>query len=85
VPLRYLLAFIPVVAPVRHFFESAVNDRAEIDAIERARTRAIHLHVTLFDFERILNFMTRQDLVNWAKKKRSLPRDKGASSTPNVA
>jgi hypothetical protein len=48
VPLRYLLAFIPVVTPVRHFFESAVNDRAEVDAIERAWTKAIHLHVTLW-------------------------------------
>jgi hypothetical protein len=48
VPLRYLLAFIPVVTAVRHFFESAVNDRAELDAIERAWTKAIHLHVTLW-------------------------------------
>jgi protoglobin len=48
VPLRYLLAFIPAVTPVRHFFDGAVNDRAELDAIERAWTKAIHLHVTLW-------------------------------------
>ena len=48
VPLRYLLAFVPVVTPVRQFFESAVNDRDELDAIERAWTKAVHLHVTLW-------------------------------------
>jgi hypothetical protein len=48
VPLRYLLAFVPVVTPVRHFFESVVNDCAELDAIERAWTKAVHLHVTLW-------------------------------------
>jgi hypothetical protein len=48
VPLRYLLAFVPVVTPVRHFFEGAVSDRAELDAIERAWARAVHLHITLW-------------------------------------
>jgi hypothetical protein len=48
VPLRYLLAFVPVVTPVRHFFEGAITDRMELDAIERAWTRAVHLHVTLW-------------------------------------
>jgi hypothetical protein len=48
VPLRYLLAFVPVVTPVRHFFESAITDRIELDAVERAWTKAIHLHVTLW-------------------------------------
>lgn len=48
VPLRYLLAFVPVVTPVRHFFESAVSDRSELDAIERAWTKAVHLHITLW-------------------------------------
>jgi Protoglobin len=48
VPLRYLLAFVPVVTPVRHFFESAVSDRTQLDAIERAWTKAVHLHITLW-------------------------------------
>lgn len=48
VPLRYLLAFVPVVTPVRQFFESAITDRVELDAVERAWTKAIHLHVTLW-------------------------------------
>jgi hypothetical protein len=48
VPLRYLLGFVPVVSPVRHFFEGAVRDRSEVDAIERAWTKAVHLHVTLW-------------------------------------
>ncbi len=48
VPLRYLLAFVPVVTPVRQFFESAIPDRAQRDAIEHAWTKAVHLHVTLW-------------------------------------
>jgi hypothetical protein len=48
VPLRYLLAFVPVVTPVRHFFKSAITDQAELDAVERAWTKAVHLHVTLW-------------------------------------
>jgi hypothetical protein len=48
VPLRYLLAFVPVVIPVRQFFESTIRDRAELDAIERAWTKAVHLHITLW-------------------------------------
>jgi Protoglobin len=49
VPLRYLLAFIPlVVASVRHFFAGAITDRIELDAVERAWTKAVHLHVTLW-------------------------------------
>jgi Protoglobin len=48
VPLRYLLAFVPVVTPVRQFFESLIPDRAQLDAIERAWTKAVHLHVTLW-------------------------------------
>jgi hypothetical protein len=47
VPLRYLLAFIPVATRVRHFFESASTDSTELDAVERAWTKAVHLHVTL--------------------------------------
>ena len=48
VPLRYLLAFVPVVTPVRRFFEIAVSDRTELDAIERAWSKAVHLHITLW-------------------------------------
>jgi Protoglobin len=48
VPLRYLLAFVPVVTPVRQFFASAIPDHAQLDAIERAWTKAVHLHVTLW-------------------------------------
>jgi hypothetical protein len=48
VPLRYLLAFIPVVTRVRHVFESALVDSAELDAVESAWTKAVHLHVTLW-------------------------------------
>jgi hypothetical protein len=48
VPLRYLLAFIPVVADVRRFLEAAITDPAELTAVERAWTKALHLHVTLW-------------------------------------
>jgi hypothetical protein len=48
VPLRYLLAFVPAVTPVRQFFECAIPDRAQLDAIEHAWTKAVHLHVTLW-------------------------------------
>jgi histidinol phosphatase-like PHP family hydrolase len=37
------------------------------------------------DPERILNFMGREDLVNWAKKERSLPSANTISSIQNVA
>jgi hypothetical protein len=49
VPLRYLLAFVPlVVGSFRHFFEDAITDRIELHAVERAWTKAVHLHVTLW-------------------------------------
>jgi hypothetical protein len=48
VPLRYLLAFVPVVADVRRFLEAAITDPAELTAVERAWTKALHLHVTLW-------------------------------------
>jgi hypothetical protein len=49
VPLRYLLAFVPVVTPVRHFSESAVR-RLHRTRRDRARawTKAVPLHVTLW-------------------------------------
>jgi len=48
VPLRYLLAFVPVVTDVRRFLEAAIADPAELTAVERAWTKAVHLHVTLW-------------------------------------
>ena len=48
VPLRYLWAFVPVVTEVRSFFESAISDSAELTALERAWTKAVHLHVVLW-------------------------------------
>jgi Protoglobin len=48
VPLRYVLGFVPVVTPVRRFFESAIDDSAELDALERAWGKAVQLYVTLW-------------------------------------
>ena len=48
VPLRYLLAFVPVVTDVRRFLEAAIADPAELTAVEQAWTKAVHLHVTLW-------------------------------------
>jgi hypothetical protein len=48
VPLRYLLAFVPVVADVRRFLEAAITDPAELTAVERAWTKSVQLHVTLW-------------------------------------
>jgi hypothetical protein len=48
VPLRYLLAFVPVVTDVRRFLEAAIDDPAELTAVEQAWTKALHLHVTLW-------------------------------------
>lgn len=48
VPLRYLIAFIPVVIDIRRFFERAIEDAAELVAVERAWTKAVHLHIALW-------------------------------------
>jgi hypothetical protein len=48
VPLRYLLAFIPVVTDAREFFQGATSDARELTALERAWTKAVHLHITLW-------------------------------------
>lgn len=48
VPLRYLLGFVPVVLPVRRFFESVIADGGELVALERACGKSVHLHVTLW-------------------------------------
>jgi hypothetical protein len=48
VPLRYLLAFVPVVTNVQQFFNPAIADPEERAALEQAWTKAVHLHVTLW-------------------------------------
>jgi hypothetical protein len=48
VPLRYVLGFVPVVTPVRRFFEEAITDSRELAALERAWGKAVQLHVTLW-------------------------------------
>jgi hypothetical protein len=48
VPLRYLLGFLPVVLPIRRFFEATLHDEATIKALETAWTKAVLLHVTLW-------------------------------------
>jgi len=48
VPMRYLLAFVPVVTDVRGFLSAGIADAAELQAVERAWTKAVHLHVTLW-------------------------------------
>lgn len=49
VPLRYLLAFIPVVASgIRKFLLDEGLPSADIEKLEGAWARAVHLHVTLW-------------------------------------
>jgi len=48
VPLRYLLAFVPVVTEIRTFLEASVSDLQELAALERAWTKTVHLHITLW-------------------------------------
>jgi len=48
VPLRYMLGFVPVVTPVRRFFEETITDSGELQALERAWGKAVQLHVTLW-------------------------------------
>ena len=48
VPLRYLLAFIPVVLPIRRFFSIAISNELELTRLEIAWTRAVLLHITLW-------------------------------------
>ena len=47
-PLRYLLAFIPVVSEVRRFLEGAISDHEELAAVEGAWRKAVELHVILW-------------------------------------
>jgi len=48
VPLRYLLGFVPVVLPVRQFFEESIKDEDELQRLEGAWIKAVLLHVTLW-------------------------------------
>jgi hypothetical protein len=48
VPLRYVVGFVPVVLPIRKFFEGAVKDAGELHALEQAWVKAVMLHVTLW-------------------------------------
>jgi len=48
VPLRYLIAFIPVVTNIRQFLLQEIKDAAELAVVENAWTKAVHLHVTLW-------------------------------------
>jgi hypothetical protein len=47
VPLRYLIAFVPVVTDIRRFLAAVIEGAAELAAVESAWTKAVHLHVTL--------------------------------------
>ena len=46
--LRYLLAFVPIVTEVRGFLAQSILDRDEIEAVQGAWAKAVHLHVTLW-------------------------------------
>ncbi len=48
VPLRYVLAFVPMVLPLKRFFAEAITEDGELDALEGAWTKAVLLHVTLW-------------------------------------
>jgi Protoglobin len=48
VPLRYLIAFVPVVTDIRRFLAAVIEGAAELAAVESAWTKAVHLHVTLW-------------------------------------
>jgi hypothetical protein len=48
VPLRYLLAFIPVVTDIRKFLLGRVANPQELNALEHAWQKAVHLHLTLW-------------------------------------
>jgi len=48
VPLRYLLAFIPVVLEVKRFFQADIPDTEELAALEQSWIKSVHLHLTLW-------------------------------------
>jgi hypothetical protein len=47
IPLRYLLGFVPVVLQLQPFFAGQVSDK-ELASLEKAWTKAVLLHVTLW-------------------------------------
>ncbi len=48
VPLRYLLAFIPIVTNIRRILESEISNGDGLRALELAWTKAVHLHIALW-------------------------------------
>jgi Protoglobin len=48
VPFRYLLAFVPMLLPVRGFFTSAIKTEQELKKLEDAWTKALVLHTALW-------------------------------------
>ncbi len=48
VPFRYLVAFLPIVLPIRNFFSEDILDHAELTNLEHAWTKAVLLHITLW-------------------------------------
>jgi hypothetical protein len=48
VPFRYLVGFIPIVLPIRSFFQDAIQDEDDLKRLESAWTKAVLLHVTLW-------------------------------------
>jgi hypothetical protein len=48
VPLRYLLAFVPMVTDVRKFLEIEISDAVEQAAVQRSWEKAVHLHIVLW-------------------------------------
>jgi len=48
VPLRYVLAFVPIVLPIRPFFQNMLQEEAELKKLQDAWTKAVLLHVALW-------------------------------------
>jgi len=48
VPLRYLLAFAPVVTDIRRFLAQGISDPTELEAVQQAWAKSVHLHVVLW-------------------------------------
>jgi hypothetical protein len=48
VPLRYLLAFVPIVLPIRNFFAESIHDEKELKKLQDAWSKSVLLHVALW-------------------------------------
>lgn len=48
VPFRYLLAFVPVVLPIRQFFSADISDEDDLNRLQDAWAKAMLLHITLW-------------------------------------